>query len=255
MVRVRHTVFVEAVPRAWFMAALSFLVELAEDSRVEAGRVVLPDGAAVPDLRLTTGRHLRPGAVYADDEGAARVTVRAWDRRRGLGLDLDATSPDGTLHLEGALRGPDRPRLIKVTGEAAGTRVWPSLLRARGGVTLRPEDWWTAFDRGRKPSGPPARARLDHRLARAEVGAMPVRRAADGRWEVRVTVVLRGRGVLRPFAAVALRLAGARLRRAVVRGLDDAAAQWNDEVPKLVAEDPAALRERLTAAPGDDPSK
>ncbi|MEU3253388.1 hypothetical protein [Streptomyces sp. NPDC006997] len=254
MVSARHTVLVEAVPRSWALAALALLDDLARDSRAEAGRVLLPDGTAVPDVRLVTGRHLRPGAVYvasasasdaaSDADASARVTIRQWDRRGGVRLGLDAGGSDGTLRMEGVLRGLDRPRLVEVTGEAAGSGRWPSLRRVRGRARLRPEDWWTAFDHERAPRAAPARVRLDHRLGRAEARAEPVRRADDGRWEVRVTVSVRGRGPLRPLTAVALRLVAARIRRSVVRGLDDAARQWNEQVPPLVAADPSAPRRK-----------
>ncbi|MFD0313231.1 hypothetical protein [Streptomyces flavalbus] len=245
MVTARHTVLVEAVPRPWALTALALLDDLTRDTRAESGRVLLPDGTAVPDVRLVTGRHLRPGAVYADDEGATRVTVREWNRR-GVRLGLDASWPDGALRAEGALRGLDRPRLVEVSGELAGTGRWPSLLRVRGRARLRPEDWWAAFDHKRPPRGAPARARLDHRLVRADARAEPVRHTPDGHWEVRVTLSLRGRGPLRPLTSLALHLFGARVRRSVTQGLDDAARQWNAQVPALVAGDPADLRRRLT---------
>ncbi|MFB8777993.1 hypothetical protein [Streptomyces broussonetiae] len=251
MVSVTHTVLLEAVPRIWFLKALAELRELAETSRVEHGRLVLADGAVVPDVRLVTGRHLRPGAVYRDDEETARITVRAWDRR-GVRLGIDGTGPDGSVRLDCALRGLDRPRLLEVTGEAAGTGAWPSLQRARGRARLCPEDWWAALEGGRPSNGVPARVRVDHRLARAEVRAVPVRTDFDGRWEVRVTVTLRGRGLLRPLTAVVLGLAGGRIRQAVVQDLGETAAQWNEQVPQLVAQDPAELRKQL---PDDlDPS-
>jgi hypothetical protein len=50
-----------------------------------------------------------------------------------------------------------------------------------------------------------------------------------------VTVTVRGRRLLRPVAAVLLRLAEGRPRRTVARNLDALADQWNKRVPGLLA--------------------
>ncbi|MEU3948575.1 hypothetical protein [Streptomyces sp. NPDC029526] len=71
MVSLRHTVLLTPVPRAWPADALAVALDVVEATRPEAdGRLVLPDGRPVPDVRLTGGRHLARGAVYEVEPGA-----------------------------------------------------------------------------------------------------------------------------------------------------------------------------------------
>ncbi|MGW4567669.1 hypothetical protein ACWEN3_36565, partial [Streptomyces sp. NPDC004561] len=103
------------------------------------------------------------------------------------------------------------------------------------------------------PRSAPATARVDHRWARVKARAVPhPRRDGDGNgdgWEIRVTVSVHGRGLLRPLAAVVLGVAGRWIRRSVARTLDDMAATWNAEIPRWVAMDRDDLRSALTARP------
>ncbi|KUO17444.1 hypothetical protein [Streptomyces dysideae] len=247
MVSFGHTLFVEAVPRSWFEDVVAMLGGLAAESRAVDSRIVLPDGQAVPDLRLVAGRHLRSGAVYED--GTVRVTVREWDRRRAVRAGLIAVSPNGVLELEGALKSVDRPRLIEVRGRSRVEGVTPLLSAFGGAASLRLDEWWATVDGGRAPRSAPARARLDHRWLRAELRVVPRPSGDFSRWEVQVTVTVRGRGLLRPLAAVLLLVAEGRLRRIVARSLDTLADQWNEQVPALLAQDPAGLRSAILAAP------
>ncbi|MFI8201375.1 hypothetical protein [Streptomyces sp. NPDC085937] len=279
MVRLAHTVVLAPVPRPWLVDALGVLMDLAESSRTEAGYVLLPDGREVPDVRLVEGRHLRPGAVYESvaeetgspdgtagtagtsdtgyakgDSGAAagervRVTVEEWRRTRALRLAVAASAPDGVLSAHAVLRGPDRPDLVELTGRAHIENVWSALSRPSGDAVLRCEDWWTAADRGRPARKAPLRVRLACGIARAELVALPSPAREDDGWEVRVTARLRGRGVLRPVTALALRLFRRPLARAWGRALDDFAAQWNTEVPQLTALGPDDLRREILPEP------
>ncbi|WP_437025456.1 hypothetical protein [Streptomyces sp. enrichment culture] len=71
MVTLRHTVLLTPVPRAWSADALATALDVVESTRAEAdGRLVLPDGRPVPDVRLTGGRHLRRGAVHEGEPGS-----------------------------------------------------------------------------------------------------------------------------------------------------------------------------------------
>ncbi|WP_432056451.1 hypothetical protein [Streptomyces sp. bgisy022] len=71
MVSLRHTVLLTPVPRAWPADALAVALDVMDSTRPEAdGRLVLPDGRPVPDVRLTAGRHLERGAVYEAEPGA-----------------------------------------------------------------------------------------------------------------------------------------------------------------------------------------
>ncbi|MER6976935.1 hypothetical protein [Streptomyces carpinensis] len=271
MVSVSHTVLVESVPFAWLVDALAVVRSLVEESRAEAQRLVLPDGHVVPGVRLTSGRHLRPGAVYlvSDRDGGGedehrderedakttgtvetfRIQVAEWDRRRAVRVALAVASDDGNVELDTTLQSLDRPRLVEVSGRARFDGVPFGMSRVSGRARVRLDDWWAAAEAARETRPAPATARLDHPWARAEVRAVPRphRQGDGGRWEVCVTVSLRGRGLLRPFVAVVLGVAGRRIRRSVVRALDGLAESWNADVPRLVAMDRDGLRAALTA--------
>ncbi|WP_149546907.1 hypothetical protein [Streptomyces marokkonensis] len=252
MVALRHTVVLAPVPRPWLADAVAVLLDLAESTRAEAGRLVLRDGRTVPDVRLAEGRHLRPGAVYestgdGDVEAGepVRITVGEWNRRRALRLALAVSAPDAGAAVRGTLHRPDRPRLVEIGGRARVENVWSPLSRVSGGARLRCDDWWAAADTGRSARTAPLRARAECGAARAELRVVPAPGRLDGRWDVTVTVRLRGRRLYRPVAAVALRLARSRLQRSLAGALDELAARWNTELPRLVAMGPDALREAV----------
>ncbi|MFI2410492.1 hypothetical protein [Streptomyces sp. NPDC018947] len=248
MVAFRHTVLVDALPRPWCADAVGVLLDLAGASRAEAGRLLLPDGSAVPGTRLAEGRHLRPGAVYTteDDAGTVRVRIREWNRHSRLRAAVDVRTPEGHLALQVALHGADRLRLLELSGRAQGAGGRPASTAFWGSAVLRGDAWWAAADQGRAARTPPLHGRLDHRLFRAGIQAVP--RPADlGRWEVGVTVTVRGRHLLRPVAAVVLRVARRRLHRSLARELGGMAARWNAALPGLLRHDRDGLRAAVLA--------
>ncbi|MFF4823729.1 hypothetical protein ACFY20_11945 [Streptomyces sp. NPDC001312] len=290
MVSVRHKVVVEPVPYPWLVDALGVIRTLLEESQADEQGLVLPDGQVIPDIRLTQGRHLRPGSVYLteidvevedddeDDHGdgnakahanadaaadrpgtseeadaseTVQITVREWDHRRAVRLELAVVADDMNVELDAALKSPDRPSLVEISGRMRGDAAPRTLFDMAGRARVRLEDWWPAADTGRTPPSAPAAARLDHRWIRADVRAEPWPSPSrdDGRWEIHVTVSLRGRRLLRPVAAVALAVAARRIRRSVVQAVDNLAAQWNDRVPPLVAMNTDQLRETLLSRP------
>ncbi|MGW2895423.1 hypothetical protein ACWDAO_12585 [Streptomyces sp. NPDC001212] len=287
MVSVRHKVVVEPVPYPWLVDALAVIRTLAEESQADAQGLVLPDGRVIPDIRLIHGRHLRPGSVYLteaeaeaeveveDDDGDAdadadadadgsgisedaeasetvQITVREWDHRRAVRLELALVSDEMNVELDAALRSPDRPSLVELSGRAGGGAAPRTLFGMAGRARVRLDDWWPATDTDRTPPSAPASARLDHPWIRADVRAVPRPSRDDGRWEIHVTVSLRGRRLLRPVAAVVLAAAARRIRRSVARTLDNLAAQWNDRVPHLVSMNPDQLRETLLSRPSGE---
>jgi hypothetical protein len=273
MLSMSHTVVLAPVPYAWFVDALAVVRSLVEESQAKGRRLVLPDGQLIPDVRLTRGRHLRPGAEYLisdedereDDEQeglgedaqgvsgveTVRIRIEEWNRRRAVRLALAMVSDDGKVELQTVLKSLDHPRLVEVGGRSLFDGVPLRLSRLKGRARVQLDDWWAAADAEGASRSAPVTARVDHRWARAEARAAPrPRRDGDtGGWEVRVTLSLRGRGLLRPLAAVALGVAGRWIRRSVARTLDDAAEQWNATVPGLVAMDREDLRAALTTRP------
>ncbi|MFD4974764.1 hypothetical protein [Streptomyces sp. NPDC058424] len=269
------------------MDALAVIRTLAEESQADEQGLVLPDGQVIPDIRLIHGRHLRPGSVYLtevdveieveDDDGddgdgdgnakadanadwsgismdaeaseTVQITVREWDHRRAVRLELALVPAEMDVELDAALRSPDRPNLVEISGRAGGGAAARTRFGMAGRARVRLDDWWPAADTDRTAPSAPAAARLDHPWFRADVRAVPRPSPDDGRWEIHVTISLRGRRLLRPVAAVVLTVAARRIRRSVVRTLDNLAAQWNDRVPHLVAMNADQLRETLLSAP------
>ncbi|MEU6402397.1 hypothetical protein [Streptomyces sp. NPDC046985] len=178
------------------------------------------------------------------------VRIEEWDRRRAVRLAVSVASDGGGVEVDAVLKSPDRPRLAEVDWRSRIDEAPLGFSRLKGSARLRLDDWWAAADAGRATRLSPATARVDHRWARATARAAP-RPSHDGAavgWEVRVTVSLRGRGLARPLAAVLLGVAGRWIRRSFVRALDDLAANWNTEVPSLLAMGEDELRVARTAA-------
>ncbi|MFD5893877.1 hypothetical protein [Streptomyces sp. NPDC060366] len=262
MVHLKYTVNAESVPRRWFEQAVVTLYDLVAETRAKDGRLFLTDGREVPDIRLVRGHHLRAGAVYEVDDDA-HVRVEGWDRRSALRVSQRVTDGAVTAEVEGVLRDVERPREAGLRGTLSssgtnGSNRWASLTRATGTSHIRLDDWWDAAAEEfpgpgsgkvpavRRPALPsaPLEVRVDHRLGRATVRATPGQ-LPDGRWAIRVSLTARGRSLLRPFMAVALRLAARALHRHFIRTLDTMAARWNDVVPDLVSQDMPHLRERI----------
>ncbi|MEU7381661.1 hypothetical protein AB0A91_16975 [Streptomyces sp. NPDC042207] len=274
MLSVKHTVVVEQVPYPWLVDAVTVIRTLVEESRVDEQGLVLSDGQGLRDIRLTQGRHLRPGSVYvienragegkaaadaegtrkdrkdkaADPSGTARITIGEWDHRRAVHLELTVAEDDMATELDVTLKSPDRPALVEIAGRTRGGAAPRTLFEMAGRARVRLDDWWPAADSDRTPPSAPVSARLDHRWVRADARVVPRPSRHDGRWDIQITVSLRGRRLLRPLAAVVLTVAARRIRRSVVRTVDDLAAQWNDRVPRLVAMNSDQLREALLSA-------
>ncbi|MFC8404338.1 hypothetical protein ACFUG9_12105 [Streptomyces griseoincarnatus] len=271
MVRIARTVALAPVPRPWLVDALGALIDLAESTTAENGRLLLPDGRQVPELRLAEGRHLRPGAVYESTEDAdggkgeagarengadagrrtdtVRITVEEWRRTRALRVAFSGSGSDGDVTGRAALIGPDRPDRVELSGRAALTGVRSPLSRFDAEAELRCGDWWQAAEQDGGARRPPLRARLTCGPARADLTAVPRPGHDHEDWEVTVTVRLRGRGPLRPLVSLGLGLARRPLARAVAEAVDDAARDWNAGVPQLTALGREELSRRFLSEP------
>ncbi|WP_431783697.1 hypothetical protein [Streptomyces chumphonensis] len=259
MTVLRHSVSVLALrpDRLWRLTTP--LLDFVESTRVRGDEIVLDDGRPVPDLRLVEGRHLRPGARYAsvkaDAEDQMTVVVRAWQRRKAIVAEQTVSSDDMTVRLSIRLDTPDRPRRLDVDGWANGPEGSGPLRRGSGRARLDLTAWWAAAD---LPPGtpPPPRApatvRLKHRLATARLDLRP-RYEDGGRWRVDVSAAVRGRWLLRPVVAVALMVAGSRVRRGFRTAVEQAAEAWDRSVGELLALSPDALRAEL-AKQATDPT-
>jgi len=221
------------------------LHDLAESIRSEGALLRLPDGRRLPELRLSEGGHLRPGARYhseSDDEGRPDIdqtlTILAWDQKRETALELvtldDDSDGPGRMACTLRFTSAERPRAAELSVKVqAGRGKWAKY--AAGGVRLHLDidKWWSsAVGRGRRTTTP-LTGKLDHALAHATVTAVP-RPADDGCWRVTVTIRVRGRSFGRLLLPIAMTVAGRRARAAFGEAVEHAAKQWNNQVPQMV---------------------
>ncbi|WP_026403697.1 hypothetical protein [Actinomadura rifamycini] len=202
-------------------------------------------GGVVAAARLVQGRHLAAGSRYAvelPDGGAAEITVRSWDRARRIRLD-GTFAWDGhevTAALDVGLTAR-RIRTVRLTG---GYRATRGRLRS-----LRRADWTGEARLGDGTAAPELALRVAHRFGAATARVEP-KGARRGEWRVRVAAGGRGRGVLRPFAALGLLVARRRIRAGFAEAVDGFADRWNAAVPGLAQRNldaPVTLRHTVTA--------
>ncbi|MFF3917616.1 hypothetical protein ACFYZB_29800 [Streptomyces sp. NPDC001852] len=179
--RINHSVIVASVPRPWFEEAVVVLFDVVRGTRAEEGQVLLPDGRAVPGVRLVEGEHLAAGAVYEVEAGEGPSQeperLRIVDRRTGSdpaarreyapGDEGTVTVVEGVLHAVARRVGAELHGSVRTLG-----RRWASLRRAQGSARVDLRAWWDAAA-GRRFSGTPFEARLGHRLAEAALWAVP----------------------------------------------------------------------------------
>ncbi|OLT13443.1 hypothetical protein BJF79_20560 [Actinomadura sp. CNU-125] len=184
----------------------------------------------IPHARLVQGRHLVAGSRYrvefpGDDGGVAEITVGSWDRARRIRLEgtFERDGHAATVSLHADLTGR-RVRSVRVTG---GYRATKGRLRS-----LRRATWEGEVRFGDWTGAPEISLRVVHRLGAAS-GRVEPKGRQRGEWKARVAGGGRGRGVLRPFAAVGLLIARRKLRTGFAEGVDGFAARWNKVVPTL----------------------
>lgn len=217
MARLRHTVEVVPVPRSWF------------ERTVAIGWDALDD------------RLGGPGTNHASTDGTLQATVDAWHRYTDTAGRLTFTDEHGTSTCRFLLRSAATPRTLDLEG---GTSTGRRMTTFTGRLHADFDRWWTAA--AQQCGQPAVEGRVQHTLALARFTITPAP-APDGRWRIEITVVLRGRHVLRPFTAIALLFAKHPVQREFAAGLDSFAEQWNEEVPDLLAMPPERLRELITA--------
>ncbi|MFI6345159.1 hypothetical protein [Streptomyces sp. NPDC050560] len=241
MVFVAHTVTLEAVPRAWFTRLLAVVHDTASATRAEGPTVRFAGGEPVPDVLLTHGRHLRPGAQYGltEDGATARLTVRQWDREGAVRLGY--ADGGGALGLDLELRSVAAPAeaRLRIRARAGGVRI-------TGDAVLDLTGWWKAAAGG-DVARAPLRATVRHRFAVLIVRVVP-QTTDSGAWELSCGITLRGRGPLRPLVSAALALARTRVAGAAATTAKRLAFRWNLVVPVAVAQDPKAVVERVIPA-------
>ncbi|MFJ2900041.1 hypothetical protein ACIO87_34875 [Streptomyces sp. NPDC087218] len=259
MTSFHHSVVVRPLEPGRLRELIGILCDFAESTRAGGGQVLLEDGRPVAGVRLLKGRHLRPGARYgitaADSTERTVVLVREWRRTDAIAVEQLSVTADLTARMALRLSSPDRPRLVEAEGKLRGPEGSGALHRGTGRVRLDLAAWWAAA--GLPPGAPPVTrapmtARLGHRLGEARLRLRP-RRADGGLWQVDVSVTVRGRWLLRPVVAVALAVAGGRVRQGFRSAVERAADGWNKEIGELLALDPDELRAELAKQSAEHP--
>lgn len=253
MTVLRHSVSVLALSREQLGELTGTVFDLAESTRARGEEILLADGRPVADLRLVEGRHLQAGARYELAEPGAKerlaVLVRTWQRGSVIAVEQTVTSDGMAQRMALRLLTPDRPRLLEVEGRLSGPEGSGRLRRGSGSARLDLAAWWKevgAAPKASRAARAPATARLKHVLGEARLQLRP-RPADEGRWQVDVTVTVRGRWLLRPAAALALTVAGRPVRRSFRTAVEQAGDQWDQAVQWLQALGPDELRARLAA--------
>ena len=229
MVRLRHELILEPVPRAWF------------ERIVALGHDTLGEYLGGPNLPLLDGAPLRPGARYASADGITEVTLESWDRNAETSGLIDIADDEIMTSCSVWLYSASAPRTVELAGRVQSiTRGIGWLTTVACGLRADLERWWAGGE-------PAIEGRVLHALFRIPFAVTPSP-GEGGRWRITLTGKLRGRGVLRPLTAVGLIIGRARIRHQVAATLDAFAERWNREVPALLATQPDELRELITAA-------
>ncbi|MFD0901565.1 hypothetical protein [Actinomadura sediminis] len=239
MVRLRHDVRLAALPGSLPDEVVRPILDAVEGLAI-GGDGLHAGGGVIAAARLVQGRHLAAGSRYAIElpgGGTAEIVVGSWDRARRIRLDgtfeRDGHAVTATLDVDTTGR---RIRAVRVTG---GYRATRGRLRS-----LRRATWEGEARLGDRTAVPEAEIRVAHRLGVANA------RVGPGGRRARITVGGRGRGVLRPLAALGLLVARRRIRAGFAEAADGFAARWNEVVPGLAKRDlhaPVVLRHTVTA--------
>lgn len=248
MARFHHTVTVASVERHRLDECAELVCDLAESTRSRGQEIVLPDGRAVPDLRLVRGRHLQSGARYRsaapEDAELEALVVREWPRGSAIAVEQVLRTLEFSGRVTVRLRSPDRPGSLEIEGHMRGSEGasgWSGALRhGSGKAGLDLSAWWAAAavaPGAPPPARAPATARLKHRLGSARLTLTP-RAAEEGGWRIDVA--------LRPLAVTALLFVSAPLRRGFVSAVEEAAARWDEAVAHLRGRNREELRAELT---------
>lgn len=218
----------EPVPRNWFEQ----MVELGHDTLTEYVEQV--DGA--PPRRDTR---------YASDDGTVEVIVDSWYRQGLTAGRIHVVDDKFLLICHVKLDSATRPRTVDVEWDGhATTRGIRWLTATTGTARIDLDRWWAGTPRpGDDPAGT-ARGRLA--MFRGSLAAVS---DLGDRWRVTVTGRLRGRGLLRPLAALGLLIGRLPAQQYFRSAMTAFAERWNDEVPALIAKQPDELRELIAAEP------
>lgn len=252
MARFRYSIPVRAVEPAVIAQLSGVLHDVAEELTSRAdGKLAAEDQRVVQEVRLLDGEHLRPGARYEfeaedDDDPAGQniLTLVSWDRRHQTAATVRNDLGHGEARLTSDSAGPRR--LTAAMQVAAPAGRFRRLAQGSGSADIDLDVWFQA-------SGERAvYGNLDHPLLRVRFVAAPLL-VKSGDWQVTLTCVIRGRGLVRPLLAVPLLVTRPLVRKWLAKGVEATATQWGEEtVPWLklpAAEQRRQVLEELCSPP------
>ncbi|MFG1948089.1 hypothetical protein [Nonomuraea sp. NPDC048826] len=241
MARLEAQAVVEAIPRDWLEAYVRALLDQAEELTLDDEGWIQGD-EDLADVTLVAGDHLTAGARYqrhtdpAQDEGGNGTTtelvITSWDRTSEVSAAVTTWhADDEKTAWTVKLSGPDALRSVTTGGahHAAGR-----LHRWSWAAKLDCRQWWDQVAGGRRQT--PATVLIRHHYGQAKLRISPA--AEGGKWRLGLTVVVRGRGWVRPFAAVGLLFVRRKLEVKFREMVAEMADGWNKDVPGLLALDP-----------------
>ncbi|RVX45056.1 hypothetical protein EDD27_7833 [Nonomuraea polychroma] len=245
MARLHGEVVVAALPRGWVEEYVRAMLDHAASLTLDDDGWIQGD-EDLADVTLVEGNHLTAGARYQRHtdpaDGAAgngttsEMVLTSWERRREVSADITTWHPsnDRTTWTV-RLRNPDALETVVVGGaHHAGKRYH----RLSWIIRIDCRRWWRLAEaRGSRGENAPVTAQLRHRLAQGRLEVSPA--AADGgTWRLGLTLAVRGRGWLRPFAAVGLLFGRRALENKFREMIEEAAEGWNEEISRLRELDP-----------------
>ncbi|MFI0355815.1 hypothetical protein [Actinomadura sp. 9N407] len=260
MARFKRSAELAVVPRSLFDEVTRDLLNALEGLRFSRDGLLIGDGV-LGDIHLVEGEHLAPGACYTIELPPAESADGRKKSGKAGTVDVELLPQDKTnerrVHITVTIAGHlatmtvrlrtegQRLHSVRVEGSYQGPGPLRGLQRASWEGEARLQDWWSLPAGGsRRP--PPFTLTVRHPLAFASVRLTRGEAGGRKRWKTRTTVDVRGRRLLRPFAAAGLLFTRPRIRRAFAEAIDTAVSTWNDAVPDVTGRERRERQERLT---------
>jgi hypothetical protein len=206
-------------------------------------------GAKCSCLRLISGRHLAPGSRYSSRslESDKPTPVGELDKQTPLGeleirqwnaRSIEIALTDVDLHALSEVERGSRYgiRVVTLNVEAIPASRWQ---RTVWKVSLDVETWFKGHHGALTGD-------VSHRAGFGRVSVTPTSNGSQ--WAIKVDILVRGRGLFRPLAAILLRMFRSRLQKSFdtgVKRVESDLARW---LHSALQEDPSTVAQQLLAA-------
>ncbi|MEU8248274.1 hypothetical protein [Nonomuraea sp. NPDC048916] len=245
MARLRGEVVVEALAQHWFEGYVRALLDRAEDLTLDDDGWIQGD-EDLADVTLVEGEHLTPGARYqrhvgpvdgeAGDGTTSELALTSWERRGEVSATITTWHPgDDRTTWTVKLRDPDALESVVAGGTHHAAKRSQRLSWAMEFDCRR---WWRQVEGGAPARGrAPVMVLLRHPFGQ---GRLLVRPAATdgGKWRLVLTLDARGRGWVRPLAAIVLPFVRRTLEAKFRELIAETAEDWNKQIAELREFDP-----------------